>query len=64
MKRRAKKKYSNLVRAALQLELNKGYVIKAMNTLAMATVRYGTAIINWTIEDLEDPDGKTKLLNY
>lgn len=53
-----------MVRAALQLELNKGYVIKAMNTLAVATVRYGTAIMNWTIKDLEDPDGKTKLLNY
>ena len=62
MKERTEKEYVNRVRATLKSKLNGGNVIKAINTWAVATVRYGAGVINWTIEDLERMDRRTRKL--
>ena len=62
MKERTEKEYVNRVRAILKSKLNGGNVIKAINTCAVATVRYGAGVINWTIEDLERMDRRTRKL--
>ena len=48
MKERAQKECINSVRATLKSKLNGGQAIKEINTWAMATVRNGTGVINWT----------------
>ena len=62
MKERTEEAYINRVRATLKSKLNGGNVIKAINTWAVATVRYGSGVTNWTIEDLERMDRRTKKL--
>ena len=56
------KGYISRVRATLKSKLNRGNVIKAINTWVVATVRYGAGVINWAIEDLERMDRKTRNL--
>ena len=62
MKESTEKEYVNRVRATLKSKLNEGKAIKAINTWAVATVRYGAGVINRTIEDLERIDRKTRKL--
>ena len=62
MKERIEKEYIYRMRATLKSKLNGGNVIKAINTWAVATVRYGAGVINWTIEDLERMDRRTRKL--
>ena len=62
MKERTEKECVNRVRATLKSTLNGGNVIKAINTWAVATVSHGVVVINWTVEDLERMDRKTRQL--
>ena len=50
------------VRKILKSKLNGGNVISAINSRAVAVVRYGAGIIKWTKLELEELDRKTRKL--
>ena len=64
MKGKVKKEYYKQARAKLESRLNGRNVINAINTWAVATVRYGARIMNWNKGELDKiyPQ-KRKLLN-
>ena len=58
------KEYYRRVRKILKSKLNGSNVINAINTRAVAIIRYGAGIIKWTKEELRNVDRKTrKLMN-
>ena len=64
MKENVTKEYYRRVRKILKSKLNGGNVINAINTRAVAIIRYGAGIIKWTKEELRNVDRKTrKLMN-
>ena len=64
MKENVTKEYYRRVRKILKSKLNGGNVINAINTRAVAIIRYGAGIIKWTKEELINIDRKTrKLMN-
>ena len=64
MKENVTKEYYRRVRKILKSKLNGGNVINAINTRAVAIIRYGAGIIKWTKEELRNIDRKTrKLMN-
>ena len=50
------------VRKILQSRLNGGNTIQAINTWAVAIMRYGAGILNWTINELKQVNSKTRKL--
>ena len=51
MKENVTREYNRRVRKILQSKLNGGNVINAINTRAVAIIRYGADIIKWTREE-------------
>nr|XP_027229447.1 uncharacterized protein LOC113821177 [Penaeus vannamei] len=62
MKDQVKKEYTRRVRNILKSKLNGGNIISAINSRAVSVVRYGTGIIKWTKNELEEMDRKTRKL--
>lgn len=46
----------------LKSKLNGKNRIKAMNTWAVAILRYGVGILKWTVEEIKELDTKTRKL--
>ena len=62
MKTAIRKEYFSRVKAILKSKLNSGNTVKAVNTWAVPVVRYSGGIVDWTKEDLENIDRKTRKL--
>ena len=62
MKESVTEEYYRRVRKILKSKLNRGNVINAINTRAVAIIRYGAGIIKWTKEELRNIDRKTRKL--
>jgi hypothetical protein len=62
MKQKVRKEYYRRIRKVLESKLNGGNVVKAMNTWAVAAVRYTAGILDWTVDELKDMDRKTRKL--
>ena len=62
MKITIRKEYFSRVKAILKSKLNGGNTVKAINTWAVPVVRYSGGIVDWTKEDLEIMDRKTRKL--
>ena len=62
MKEKVRKEYYRRIRKVLESKLNGGNVIKAMNTWAVAAVRYTAGILDWTVNELREMDRKTRKL--
>ena len=62
MKIAIRKEYFSRVKAILKSKLNSGNTVKAINTWAVPVVRYSGGIVDWTKEDLENIDRKTRKL--
>ena len=60
MKENVTREYYRRVRKILKSKLNGGNVINAINTRAVAIIRYGAGIIKWTKEELRNIDQKNK----
>jgi len=60
MKDKVKTEYLRRVRRVLQLKLNGGNTIGAINTWAVSPARYTAGIINWRKDELEAMDRKTR----
>ena len=54
MKLQLVKEYTRRVRLILKSKLNGKNKIKAMNTWAVAVLRYGAGILNWNVEELKE----------
>ena len=52
MKQMTKEEYCRRVRKVLNAGLNGNNTIESINSLAVATVRYSAAMVNWTKGDL------------
>ena len=62
MKVNIRKEYFSRLRAVLKSKLNGGNTVKAINTWAVPVVRYSGGIVDWTKEDIENMDRKTRKL--
>jgi hypothetical protein len=60
MKNKVRKEYQQRVKKLMKSRLNAGNLIKAMNTWAVAAVRYTAGILDWTVEELRAMDRKTR----
>ena len=60
MKEKVRKEYIRRIKLLLESKLNGGNIIKAMNTWAVAVLRYSGGILDWTKEELENIDRKTR----
>ena len=62
MKEKVRKEYIRRVRKILGSGLNGGNIITAINSRAVAIVRYGAGILKWTGAELNEMDRKTRKL--
>ena len=62
MKEKVRSEYFRRIRLLLESKLNGGNVVKALNTWAVAVLRYSGGILDWTKEELENMDRKTRKL--
>ena len=62
MKLKVRQDYYRRVRKVLESTLNRGNTIKAINTWAVAAVRYIAGIVYCTADKLEAMDRKTRKL--
>ena len=60
MKQKVRTDYYRRVRKILESSLNGGNTVKAMNTWAVAAVRYTAGILDWTVDELKEMDRKTR----
>ena len=60
MKERVRKEYIRRIKLLLESKLNGGNVIRAINTWAVAVLRYSGGILDWTKEELQNMDRKTR----
>ena len=64
MKQKTRKEYIDRVRKVITSKLNGGNVIKAINTWAIPVIRYRAGNIDWTKNEIDEIDRKTrKMLN-
>ena len=61
-KNKNKTEYIRRVRSALMSKLNAGNIFQAINISVVPTVRYGTAKIQWTKEELQRMERKSRKL--
>ena len=59
MKEKVKKEYLRRVRKILETKLNSKNVIKAINTWAVALLRYSAAFLQWIRLEKEELDRRT-----
>ena len=62
MKKKVTTEYIVRVKKVLKSRLNGGNIIKAINTWAVALIKYTGGIVDWTVEELGKIDGKTRKL--
>ena len=64
MKELVRKEYFRRVKKILKSKLNGGNTIKAINSRAVSTciIWYGTGIVDWTKEELQEMERKTRKL--
>lgn len=62
MKQKVRTDYCRRVRKILESSLNGGNSVKALNTWAVAAVRYTAGILDWTVDELKEMDRKTRKL--
>ena len=62
MKELVRKEYFRRVKKILKSKLNGGNTIKAINSRAVSIIRYGAGIVDWTKEELQEMDRKTRNL--
>ena len=62
MKERIRTSYYDRLKKLLKFKLNAGNLVKAINCLAVASVRYSAAIVDWTKEEQRQFDRKTRKL--
>jgi hypothetical protein len=62
MKRKFVKEYGRRLRLVLKSKLNGRNKIMAMNTWAVALLRYGAGILKWTKDEIAAMDCKTRKL--
>ena len=62
MKQNVQKEYFRRVRKILKSKLNGGNIIKAINARAVSVIRYSAGIIDWTKEELQIMNRKTRKL--
>ena len=60
MKQKVRTDYYRRVRKILESSMNGGNTVKAMNTWAVAAVRYIAGILDWTVDELKEMDRKTR----
>ena len=60
MKEKVRNEYIRKIKLLLESKLNGGNYVKAMNTWAVAVLRYSGGILDWTKEELENIDRKTR----
>ena len=46
----------------LKSSLNSGNIIQAINSRAVSVIRYGAGIVDWTKNELQEMDRKTRKL--
>ena len=61
-KQNVQKEYFRRVRKILKSKLNGGNIIKAINARAVSVIRYSAGIIDWTKEELQIMNRKTRKL--
>ena len=62
MKELVRKEYFRRVKKILKSKLNDGNTIKAINSRAVSIIQYGAGIVDWTKEELQEMDWKTRKL--
>ena len=62
MKRRIEKEYFRRVRKISKSKLNGGNMVQAISCRAVTVVRYEAGIVEWTKEELQIMDRKTRKL--
>ena len=62
MKEKIMKEYRRRVKKVLGSKLNGGNTMKAINAWAVSVVRYSGGIVDWTIDELQEADRKTRKL--
>ena len=62
MKEKLRVEYKRRLRKLLKSKLNGGNLMKAINTWAVSSIRYSGGIVNWTKNDLQEMDRKTRKL--
>ena len=62
MKDKVGKEYKRRIRKILESKLNGGNIIKAINTWVIQILRYSAAFLDWTINDLQEMDRRTRKL--
>ena len=60
MKETVTKKYKRTLNLLLESKLNGGNMIRAINTWAMAVIRYPAGILDWAKEQMRNMDSKTQ----
>ena len=60
MKESFRKEYLRRTKVIMKSKLNGKNKIKAMNTWAVSSIRYGAGIIKWTVAELDEMDRKTR----
>ena len=60
MKAKTSKEYIRRVKLLLNSKLSGGKVIKGINTWAVAVLRYSAGILNWSKEEIQSLDRKTR----
>ena len=62
MKKKTKQEYLKRVRQVLKSDLNAGNSVHAINVWAVSAFRYSAGVLDWTKEELEGVDRKTRKL--
>ena len=62
MKEKIKKEYKRRVRKVLETKLNGNNLIKAINTWAVAVIRYSAPFLDWNKDELLALDRRTRKL--
>ena len=60
MKKKITKEYNRRLKLVLKSKLNGRNIILAINTWAVAVIRYGAGIIDWNMGELKQVDRKTR----
>ena len=64
MKSQLEKEYVRRLRKILKSKLSSGNLVTIINTWAVSLVRYGTSVIKWTQQKLENIDRRTKKMMH
>ena len=60
MKEKVRKEYFRRIKKILKSKLNAGNIVTAINSRAVAVIRYGAGLLKWTKDELRAMDRKTR----